>query len=173
MQTLGIKLLHPDVQIPAPSTNLSACADIRAFLGSRETVTCYCHDNSRATSAVRTDASGKRYFTLLPGFRAMVPTGLAFDIPAGHSCRVHPRSGLSLKSGIGLACSEGVVDEDYSEETFVLLINLSTVSFNVYCGDRIAQVELVRDVRAKFEIVENLSPKDSSRQGGFGHTGIR
>ncbi|MBP0657004.1 dUTP diphosphatase, partial [Mycobacterium tuberculosis] len=41
-----------------------------------------------------------RPLLLLPGRRALVPTGLVFEIPQGYEAQVRPRSGLALKHGI-------------------------------------------------------------------------
>jgi dUTP pyrophosphatase len=95
-----------------------------------------------------------------------------FSIPDGYSIRIHPRSGLSLKSGIQLSNCEGVIDSDYTLETFISIINGADIPFKVSHGDRIAQAELVRDTRAVFTEVFEKPTKDSNRTGGFGSTGL-
>jgi dUTP pyrophosphatase len=42
-----------------------------------------------------------------PQERALIPTGLIFDIPEGYSIRIHPRSGMALKYGLILANCRG------------------------------------------------------------------
>ena len=37
---------------------------------------------------------------LKQGERALIPTGLIFEIPAGYEIQVRPRSGLALKNGV-------------------------------------------------------------------------
>ena len=38
--------------------------------------------------------------TLAPGARALVPSGLALEIPPGHEVQLRPRSGLALRDGL-------------------------------------------------------------------------
>jgi dUTP pyrophosphatase len=44
---------------------------------------------------------------LEPKERVLVPTGLVLDIPRGFSARIHTRSGMAAKKGIGLSVSQG------------------------------------------------------------------
>lgn len=44
-------------------------------------------------------------FVLHPGERALVPTGIAIEIPPGIEAQVRPRSGLALRHGIALVNS--------------------------------------------------------------------
>lgn len=164
---VGVKVIREGAVLPQYGTERSACADIRANI--------YSTMIQRAPPV--SSGSGKRVHhpvsTVLvyPGERVLIPTGLIFDIPTGYSLRVHPRSGLSFKLGMTVVCGEGVIDEDYQHELFVPIINLSDTPVAINNGDRIAQIELVKDERCSFGFVESLSEKDSSRDGGFGHTG--
>jgi dUTP pyrophosphatase len=109
-------------------------------------------------------------FTLHPGERALVPTGIALEIPPGFEAQVRPRSGLALRHGIALVNSPGTIDADYRGEIGVILINLGSEPFTVANGERIAQMVFARFERARFVEVEELG--DSTRGGGgFGHTG--
>ena len=58
---------------------------------------------------------------LEPMERALVPTGLAIALPHGFEAQVRPRSGLSLKRGIGLVNSPGTIDSDYRGEPLSLI----------------------------------------------------
>ena len=62
--------------------------------------------------------------TLAPGARALVPTGLALEIPEGFEIQVRPRSGLALRDGLTLLNSPGTIDCDYRGELGVIVINL-------------------------------------------------
>ena len=109
-------------------------------------------------------------FTLQPGERALVPTGIAVEIPPGYEAQVRPRSGLALRHGIALVNSPGTIDADYRGEIGVIIINLGSEPFTVTNGDRIAQMVFARYERAEFVEVEEL--EESLRgAGGFGHTG--
>ena len=109
-------------------------------------------------------------FTLHPGERALVPTGIALEIPPGFEAQVRPRSGLALRHGIALVNSPGTIDADYRGEIGVILINHGSEPFTVANGERIAQLVFARFERARFVEVAELG--DSTRgSGGFGHTG--
>jgi len=118
------------------------------------------------------DGEKGQYITLMPSERALVRTGLTFNVPQGYSVRIHPRSGMALKYGLTLANCEGVVDEDYTYETKLIMINTSTDPVRIYDRDRIAQGELVKyEQPTLIEIYTEPSLK-SDRIGGFGSTGI-
>jgi len=108
--------------------------------------------------------------TLAPLQRALVPTGLVFELPAGFEAQVRPRSGLALKHGVTVLNGPGTIDADYRGEVKVLLINLGDAIFDVARGDRIAQV-VIAPVSA-VQIIAVSSTTDTERgQGGFGSTG--
>lgn len=107
---------------------------------------------------------------LAPGARALVPTGLALEIPAGWEVQIRARSGLALKHGIALPNAPGTIDSDYRGPLGVILINLGQEPFVIRHGDRIAQMVVAPAPQARFAEVGSLS--DSVRgQGGFGSTG--
>jgi len=109
---------------------------------------------------------------LRPLERALVPTGLYLEIPAGYEIQVRPRSGLAIKKGITVLNSPGTVDADYRGELLVILVNLSNEDFTVERGERIAQIVLAAHGRIEWEEVEKLD--ESARgEGGFGSTGTR
>ncbi|HBR25608.1 MAG TPA: dUTP diphosphatase, partial [Rhizobiales bacterium] len=80
---------------------------------------------------------------LMPGSRALVPTGFALELPSGFEAQLRPRSGLALKHGVTLLNSPGTIDADYRGEVMVLLANLGAEAFTVRRGDRIAQLVIV------------------------------
>ena len=55
-------------------------------------------------------------FTLKPGERALIPTGISLALPKGYVALVHPRSGLAIKHGISLVNTPGTVDAAYRGE---------------------------------------------------------
>lgn len=107
---------------------------------------------------------------LAPGERALVPTGIALEIPPGHEGQVRPRSGLALHHGITVANSPGTIDSDYRGEVQVILVNLGSEPFRIARGDRIAQLVVAPVTRAAFEEVEELGETERGG-GGFGSTG--
>ena len=107
---------------------------------------------------------------LVPGGRALVPTGIAIELPEGYEAQVRPRSGLALKHGIALVNSPGTIDADYRGEIGVIVINHGTEPFVVRSGERVAQLVFAPFVRASLVEVAELG--ESGRgDGGFGHTG--
>ena len=107
--------------------------------------------------------------SLRPGARALVPTGLAVEIPPGYEGQVRPRSGLALRHGVTLVTGPGTIDADYRGEIQVLLINLGTEAVSVSRGDRIAQLVIAPVTRATWREVDELTPSKRG-PGGFGHT---
>ena len=167
MNMLGVYKIKQEAFVPSLATRQSACYDISACLVDGDRVQ-YVTSYNEFGSRVVTD--GK--FTLHGGERALIPTGLIFDVPAGYSLRLHPRSGVSFKKGIALANCEGVIDSDYVEQTFVSLINHSDVSFVITHGDRIAQMELVITESTVVTEIPNPPVSRTNRMGGFGSTGL-
>ena len=107
---------------------------------------------------------------LLPGGRAVIPTGLVVEIPPGFEGQVRARSGLALAAGIGLPNAPGTIDSDYRGELGVLLVNWGDAPFTVARGDRIAQLVVGPVVRAELEVADDLG-ETARDEGGFGHTG--
>ncbi len=110
-------------------------------------------------------------FTINPGERMLVPTGISIALPNGFVALVHPRSGLAIKHGISMVNTPGTIDAGYRGELQVILINhdlTQPVSFKK--GDRIAQLVIQKVERADFVEVSDLPGSDRS-SGGFGSTG--
>ena len=106
---------------------------------------------------------------IAPGERALVPTGLALQIPVGYEAQIRPRSGLALRHGVTLLNSPGTIDSDYRGELQVLIVNLGKNDFVVHRGDRIAQMVVAPVARVKLQEVGDLEPTKRDA-GGFGHT---
>ena len=134
---------HP---LPAYSTTSSAGMDLRASL--------------------------KEPMTIMPGQRALVPTGLRVAIPDGYEIQLRPRSGLAIKEGITLLNTPGTIDADYRGELCVILINLSEKPFTVNKSDRICQMVLAEVPQIVWEPVDELAETERG-EGGFGHTGTK
>ncbi len=108
---------------------------------------------------------------LPPRARALVPTGIAIEVPAGHEAQVRPRSGLAAKFGVTVLNAPGTIDADYRGEVQVLLVNLGEHAFEVRRGERIAQLVIAPVTRVALEISAALSASDRAG-GGFGSTGF-
>src|ERR1044072_6181754 len=94
-------------------------------------------------------------FTLEPGERATIPTGLAVAIPRGYAGFVLPRSGLTARHGITCVNSPGLIDAGYRGEISVILLNTDQREpFVIRRGDRIAQLVLQKIVEANLVTVD-------------------
>lgn len=108
--------------------------------------------------------------SILPGARALVPTGIRVAVPEGYEWQVRPRSGMAAKQGLTVLNSPGTVDSDYRGEVKVILVNHGEGPATIARGDRIAQAVLCEVPDVELVRVENL-PATGRGDGGFGHTG--
>ena len=116
-------------------------------------------------AAVETDIE------LLPGKRAVVPSGFSLELPPSFEAQVRPRSGLAANHGITVLNTPGTIDSDYRGEVKIILVNLGDAPFVVTRGMRIAQMIIARHERA--ELVERSSLSQTARgSGGHGSTGL-
>jgi dUTP pyrophosphatase len=112
--------------------------------------------------------------TINPSKRAIIPTGLFFQIPDNFEIQIRPRSGLAAKNGVTVLNTPGTIDADYRGEIKIILINLGEEDFVVNNGDRIAQA-VIATTSAK-NIISLLKTNEISNDtergsGGFGSTG--
>lgn len=144
---LKVKRLRPGAHIPGRATMGSAGVDLRACI----------------------DEAG---ITLMPMERALVPTGIAIELPGQDLVAlVFSRSGLALRQGLAMANGVGVIDSDYRGELQVPVVNLSDSAVHIANGERIAQM-LVMPVAVP-EMIEFDELSDTGRgAGGFGSTGV-
>jgi dUTP pyrophosphatase len=116
------------------------------------------------------DLYAREAATLAPGERRLVPTGIAVAIPEGFVGLVAPRSGLAIRSGVGIVNTPGIVDSGYRGELLVALINHGSAPVDIARGDRIAQLVVVAVSAIEFEEVDALD-ETGRGEGGFGSTG--
>lgn len=103
--------------------------------------------------------------------RALVPTGLCFQIPEGYEIQVRPRSGLAAKHGISLCNAIGTVDHGYTGEVKVILVNLSKDPYTIEPGERIAQLVLASTSQMELIEVSEVISETGRGEAGFGSTG--
>lgn len=143
-ETLEVRLLHPAAHPPERTRPGDAGYDLRCVVP----------------------------FSLAPGERAVVPTGVAIAIPPGLAGLVVPRSGLAARHGISVVNGPGLVDPNYRGELRVILVNLGDELFHADTGDRIAQLLIVPYVTPELQVVSELSPAPDDRgENGFGSSG--
>jgi dUTP pyrophosphatase len=116
-------------------------------------------------------AAVREQLTLLPGARALVPTGFSIALPPGYEAQVRPRSGLAIRCGVTCLNAPGTIDADYRGEVQVVLANFGNEPFVIRRGDRIAQMVVAPLARASFDLVDELPPTERGK-GGFGSTGV-
>ena len=147
METLKIKKLRENAQIPFRATEGSAGKDLYA-----------CIDEP---------------ITLAGGEKAVIPTGIAIALPSPElGAFVFARSGLAIKHGIGLLNSVGVIDSDYRGEICVGVINQLSEPYTITPGERIAQLVIMPVSLIPVQVCEELDETERGA-GGFGSTGKR
>ena len=145
MQSVQMRVmrLHPDAQVPQ-----------------------YAHADDSGMDLVAIASQ-----TIPPHQSALIPTGIAIEIPTGTEAQVRPRSGLALKHCITVLNTPGTVDAGYRGEIKVILINHGDQAFCVEQGMKIAQMVIVPILRAQIVAANQLSDSERS-SGGFGSTGL-
>lgn len=141
------KKLHPNAHLPVRSHPSDAGMDLRVLFKDYD----------------------PPVLILKPGNRALLPTGIAMEIPTGYVGLIWPRSGLAAKHGIDSLA--GVVDSGYRGEVHVALINHGDKDFEIHNGDRIAQLLIQKVELDNVLEVEELLDDTDRGTGGFGSTG--
>jgi len=169
---LGIFLMFKDVKPMEYATNQSACYDLSAYLPEGKAINVWNLNNrKRDVYCKNLQHIETECIVLEPQDRALVPTGIQMDIPVGYSFRLHPRSGLSLKEGIKLNNSEGIIDSDYYHQVYVSIHNNSGARVYIQNGDRIAQGELQLTIKHTVRKMRKPPQQTTNRTGGLGSTG--
>jgi deoxyuridine 5'-triphosphate nucleotidohydrolase len=167
---MNIYRMNEDAELPKYATKGSACFDIKACFKNGDRLKGVNSWNKEQAVAVKGVSTEMDAFQLPPGIRVLVPTGLIFDVPEKHVLKLFIRSGLALKKGLSLSNGTGIIDSDYTLETFIMLQNNTDSLVKITNGDRIAQGMLEKVVQLK--IAETTKPMElTERDGGFGSTG--
>ncbi len=150
---------------PVYGSDKAACFDLKADLKGR--IIDYKNDHRDGSSGCcEMSNSQDTVFKLEKGERVLIPTGLIFGIPEGFRMNIVSRSGLSWKSGIIVLNAPGVIDEDYVDETFVVVHNTSSEPFIIEHGMRIAQAEINPVYQVELDSL-------GERESGFGSSGLK
>lgn len=106
--------------------------------------------------------------------RAMIGTGLAFNIPDGYEIQVRPKSGLAINYGLTVLNTPSTIDGGYVGEVKVILFNTSRETYQVKKGMKIAQAVLCPVQQGKYVNLENVDELPDTDRGsdGFGSTGL-
>lgn len=124
------------------------------------------------TEIIFGDETRKTLLRLEPGARAIIPTDMYITVPKEHFCAIYPRSGLSIKKGLTLINSVGILDADYTGNMGIPVINSGLETVWIEDGERIAQMIIQPYVKFKWEEVNSLQETDRNPEG-FGSTGVK
>lgn len=147
------------------------------------------------TESAGMDVYSPAEYTIKPGETILIPTGIKVALPKGYALLVQPRSGLSLKTGLRVANTPGLIDSDYRDEIGVIIENIEPAiadieynfdddtgvpqivsilhgkTYTIGEGERFAQLRLVEVPTAAMFEVESVGEIGDNRGGGFGSTG--
>ena len=105
------------------------------------------------------------------GETALIPTGIAIELPKSTEAQIRPRSGLALKHSVTVLNTPGTIDEGYRGEIRIILINHGKNDFKVDKGMKIAQMVIKPVIQANIIEIKELSSSERG-EGGFGSTGV-
>ena len=159
------KRLSDTAKLPTYGSEKAACADIYCDLRVDK-----CIDlNPANVDFKHMEYSGDCFdrVHIAPHETIKLPTGWAFQPPEGYMLQILQRSGLASKGLIPLG---GILDEDYTGEVIVIMLNTTDKYLSINNGDRIAQMAIRPYYQGEFELVDELDETERG-QGGFGSTG--
>ena len=111
----------------------------------------------------------------IPAFgRALVPTGLSFDIQDGYEIQVRTKSGLAINQGLMVLNSPGTVDNGYTGEVKAIIFNTNPTSVTIPKGMKVGQAVLCPVVNGGWVDLQQTNNINEKERGsnGFGSTGI-
>jgi len=111
----------------------------------------------------------------IPAFgRALIPTGLSFDIKDGYEIQVRSKSGLAINQGLMILNSPGTVDNGYTGEVKGIIFNTNNHPVTITKGMKIGQAVLCPVVNGKWVnlVQQNKVTEKDRADKGFGSTGI-
>ena len=159
------KRLSDTSKLPTYGSEKAACADIYCDLRVDK-----CIDlNPANVDFKHMEYSGDCFdrVHIAPHETIKLPTGWAFQPPEGYMLQILQRSGLASKGLIPLG---GILDEDYTGEVIVIMLNTTDKYLSINNGDRIAQMAIRPYYQGEFELVDELD-KTERGDGAFGSTG--
>ena len=112
---------------------------------------------------------------VIPPFgRALVPSGLCFDIKDGFEIQVRTKSGLAINQGLMVLNSPGTVDNGYTGEVKGIIFNTNPTEVKIPKGMKFGQAvvcPVVNGTWVELNQVEQINKKERG-SNGFGSTGI-
>ena len=141
---LKVKRLKDNAKLPTRGSKKAAAVDLYA-----------CIDNK---------------IEVAPGGTAIIPSGIACEIPEGYFGAIVPRSSVGIKRHLSLANNMGVIDEDYRGEIMMAFVNHGSQIETIEPGERLSQMILLPYVLIDIEETNELSDTERG-EGGIGSTG--
>lgn len=118
------------------------------------------------------DLSSVEDLVLQPGERRAIDTGWMVNMGPGWEGQIRPRSGQTLKRGLGVLNSPGTIDAPYFGQLKVIAINLSSFPIHIKVGERVAQLVPMPVYKASAVEVEVFSRSFGTRgENGYGSSG--
>lgn len=111
----------------------------------------------------------------IPSFgRALIPTGISFELPEDYEIQVRPKSGLAINHGLTVLNTPGTIDEGYTGEVKVIVFNTNKEPFKITKGMKIAQCVVSRCITGRWVTLNRVEEIKEGERGdnGFGSTGI-
>jgi dUTP pyrophosphatase len=144
---LGFKVLHPDATLPKYNYGSDSGFDLHSV------------------NEIEIPAFG----------RALVPTGLSFDIQDGYEIQVRTKSGLAINQGLMVLNSPGTVDNGYTGEVKAIIFNTNPTSVTIPKGMKVGQAVLCPVVNGGWVDLQQTNKINEKERGsnGFGSTGIQ
>ena len=113
-----------------------------------------------------------------PGQKAIVRTGLIFELPDGWGIQIRNKSGITINGvpnllgyNSDIVVYIGTIDQAYRGELGIMVKNVSNKTIAIPVGTKLAQGVLERVYQCAFEEVEEVNETDRG-EGGFGSTGV-
>lgn len=110
-------------------------------------------------------------YILQPGEHKAIDTGIRIQLPRNTEAQIRPKSGIANNFGVTVLNTPGTVDEGYTGNIQVILINLSKNPFEIKVGSKIAQMVIapVYQVAIKEGDIDTNTDRGD---GKFGSTGL-
>ena len=112
---------------------------------------------------------------VIPPFgRALVPSGLCFDIKDGFEIQVRTKSGLAINQGLMVLNSPGTVDNGYTGEVKGIIFNTNPTEVTIPKGMKFGQAVVCPVVNGAWVELNQVNEINKKERGanGFGSTGI-
>lgn len=114
------------------------------------------------------DMYARENVVLEPGEKAIIPTGIAMEIPAGYVGLVWDKGSVGIKGGVKTL--GGVVDSNYRGEVMIGVVNLSKETYTFERGHKVAQMIIQKKETVEIEEVNEISETERG-EGRFGSSG--